>query len=76
MRVAHLRTSMVLSAQGGALRKMLPLFKLGLGGRTGNGKQWVSWISIDDEIGAIEHLLNGDASGPVNLAVTEPGDEL
>ena len=49
---------MVLSAQGGALRKMLPLFKLGLGGRIGNGRQWVSWISIDDEVGAIEHLLN------------------
>ena len=67
-RVAHLRTSMVLSRHGGALRKMLPLYKFGLGGRTGNGKQWVSWISIDDEVGAIEHLLNGDVSGPVNLA--------
>ena len=72
VRVAHLRTSMVLSARGGALRKMLPLFKLGLGGRTGSGKQWVSWISIDDEIGAIEHLLNSDASGPVNLASPNP----
>ena len=72
VRVAHLRTSMVLSARGGALRKMLPLFKLGLGGRTGSGKQWVSWISIDDETGAIEHLLNSDASGPVNLASPNP----
>jgi uncharacterized protein (TIGR01777 family) len=71
-RVAHLRTSMVLSAQGGALRKMLPLYKLGLGGRTGNGKQWVSWISIDDEVGAIEHLLDSDVSGPVNLAAPNP----
>ena len=72
MRVAHLRTSMVLSAQGGALRKMLPLYKLGLGGRTGNGRQWVSWISIDDEVGAIEHLLNDEVSGPVNLASPNP----
>jgi uncharacterized protein (TIGR01777 family) len=71
-RVAHLRTSMVLSAQGGALRKMLPLYKLGLGGRMGSGKQWVSWISIDDEVGAIEHLLNSEASGPVNLASPNP----
>lgn len=72
VRVAHLRTSMVLSAQGGALRKMLPIYKLGLGGRTGNGRQWVSWISIDDEVGAIEHLLNHEVSGPVNLASPDP----
>jgi uncharacterized protein len=71
-RVVHLRTSMVLSAKGGALRKMLPLYKLGLGGRAGNGRQWVSWISIDDEVGAIEHLLNSEASGPVNLASPHP----
>ena len=71
-RVAHLRTSMVLSAQGGALRKMLPLYKLGLGGRTGSGRQWVSWISIDDEVGAIEHLLDSEVSGPVNLAAPNP----
>ena len=72
VRVAHLRTSMVLSAQGGALAKMLPLYRLGLGGRMGSGKQWVSWISIDDEVGAIEHLLSSDASGPVNLAAPNP----
>jgi uncharacterized protein len=72
VRVAHLRTSMVLSAKGGALRKMLPLYRLGLGGRTGRGKQWVSWISIDDEVGAIEHLLDSDASGPVNLTAPNP----
>ncbi len=72
VRVAHLRTSMVLSAKGGALRKMLPLYKLGLGGRTGSGKQWMSWISIDDEVGAIEHLLTSDISGPVNFASPNP----
>jgi hypothetical protein len=72
VRVAHLRTSMVLSARGGALAKMLPLYRLGLGGRMGSGKQWVSWISIDDEVGAIEHLLDSDAQGPVNLAAPNP----
>jgi uncharacterized protein (TIGR01777 family) len=72
VRVAHLRTSMVLSARGGALAKMLPLYRLGLGGRMGSGKQWVSWISIDDEVGAIEHLLDSDARGPINLAAPSP----
>jgi hypothetical protein len=72
VRVAHLRTAMVLSPRGGALRKMLPLYKLGLGGRTGRGTQWVSWISIDDEVGAIEHLLHSQASGPVNLSSPTP----
>ena len=70
-RVVHLRTGMVLSSAGGALPKLLPLFKLGLGGRFGSGRQWVSWISIDDEIGAIEHLLTSDVRGPANL--TAPG---
>jgi uncharacterized protein (TIGR01777 family) len=63
---------MVLSARGGALAKMLPLYRLGLGGRMGSGKQWVSWISIDDEVGAIEHLLDSDARGPINLAAPSP----
>jgi uncharacterized protein len=67
VRVAHLRTGIVLSGQGGALKKMLPLFKFGLGGRFGDGRQWMSWISIDDEVRAIEHLLDSDVAGPVNL---------
>lgn len=71
VRVAHLRTGIVLTPKGGALRKMLPLFKLGLGGRFGNGDQWMSWITLDDEVAAIEHLLTSDVSGPVNL--TAPG---
>ena len=71
VRVAHMRSGMVLSASGGALRKMLPLFKFGLGGRFGDGRQWMSWISIDDEVAAIEHLLTSAVSGPVNL--TSPG---
>jgi len=71
-RVAHLRTGIVLAAHGGTLKKMLPLFKLGLGGRFGNGRQWQSWISLPDEIGAIRHLLTTEVSGPVNLAAPTP----
>ncbi len=71
-RVAHLRTGIVLSPEGGALKKMLPLFKLGAGGRFGSGDQWMSWISIDDEVRAIEHLLTADIEGPVNLTAPNP----
>ena len=70
--VAHLRTGIVLSPSGGALAKQLPLFKFGLGGRFGSGRQWQSWISIDDEIGAIEHLLTAGVVGPVNLTAPTP----
>jgi hypothetical protein len=72
IRVAHLRTGIVLSRDGGALRKQLPLFKWGLGGRMGSGRQWQSWISIVDEVGAILHLLQADVSGPVNLTAPNP----
>jgi len=70
--VAHLRTGIVLAGHGGALRKQLPLFKLGLGGRFGSGRQWQSWIHLDDEVGAIEHLLTADVEGPVNLTSPNP----
>ena len=72
VRVVHLRTGIVMSKKGGVLKKLLPLFKLGLGGRLGSGRQWQSWISIDDEIGAIVHLLTADVSGPVNLTAPNP----
>jgi uncharacterized protein (TIGR01777 family) len=72
IRVAHIRTGIVLSRDGGALSKMLPLFKLGAGGRFGSGRQWMSWISIDDQVRAIEHLLTSTASGPVNLTAPAP----
>jgi uncharacterized protein (TIGR01777 family) len=72
VRVAHIRTGIVLSRHGGALKKMLPLFKLGIGGRFGSGKQWMSWISIDDQLGAIEHLLHSSAAGPINLVAPSP----
>jgi uncharacterized protein (TIGR01777 family) len=72
VRVAHLRTGIVLTARGGALKKMLPLFKLGVGGKFGKGNQWQSWISLPDEVGAIVHLLTADVHGPVNLTAPAP----
>jgi uncharacterized protein len=72
VRVVHLRTGIVLSAEGGALKKQLPLFKFGLGGKMGSGDQWQSWISIDDEVAAISHLLTADTSGAVNLTAPQP----
>lgn len=73
VRVAHLRTGIVLTPEGGALTRFgwLTIFKLGGGGRFGSGAQWWSWISMTDEVRAIEHLLRTDVSGPVNL--TAPG---
>jgi uncharacterized protein (TIGR01777 family) len=72
IRTVYLRTGIVLTPKGGALKKLLPLFKLGVGGKFGSGKQWQSWISIDDEIGAIEHLLTANVSGAVNLTAPNP----
>jgi uncharacterized protein (TIGR01777 family) len=73
IRVSHLRSGIVLAPSGGALPKMLTPFKLGLGGRLGSGSQWMSWISIDDEVGAILHLLGEAApAGPVNLTAPNP----
>lgn len=72
VRVVHLRTGIVLSPSGGALKKLLPLFKVGAGGKMGSGKQWQSWISIDDEVAAIDHLLSSSVSGPVNLTAPHP----
>jgi len=72
VRVAHLRTGIVLSNAGGALKKQLPLFKLGLGGKMGDGGQYQSWIHIDDEVAAITHLLTTDTRGAVNLTAPAP----
>lgn len=71
-RTVFLRTGIVLSPKGGALKKQLPLFRSGLGGKFGRGNQWQSWISIDDEVAAIEHLLTSNISGPVNLTAPAP----
>lgn len=72
IRTALARTSVVMSERGGTLKKQLLLFKLGLVGRFGPGGQWLSWISLTDEIRAIEFLLNNDISGPVNLCAPNP----
>lgn len=72
IRVVHPRTGIVLSSNGGALDRMLLPFKLGLGGRVGSGKQWMSWISMADEISALVHLLHHELSGPVNLTAPNP----
>jgi uncharacterized protein len=67
-RVVTMRTGLILTPAGGALAKLLPIFRLGLGGRIGDGKQWMSWIALDDVLGAIVHLLaKEDLRGPVNL---------
>ncbi|MEM9521095.1 MAG: TIGR01777 family oxidoreductase [Actinomycetota bacterium] len=71
-RLAYLRTGIVLGPSGGALKEQLPFFKLGLGGRIGSGMQWFSWISLDDEVNAIVHLLDTDVEGPVNLTAPNP----
>jgi uncharacterized protein (TIGR01777 family) len=65
--VAHLRTGIVMSSRGGMLKKQLPLFRLGLGGAMGTGRQWFSPISLRDEVRAIVWLLENRASGPFNL---------
>ena len=72
IRVVHPRTGVVLSESGGALAEMLPFFRLGLGGRIGNGRQWVSWLTLQDEVEALLWMLAGDVEGPVNLTAPEP----
>ncbi len=73
IRTAQIRTGVVLSADGGALPKMLPPFKLGLGGRIGDGRQWMSWINVQDMVGAILHILKTDLlQGPVNMVAPRP----
>ena len=73
VRVVLLRTGIVLSTQGGALAKLLPPFHLGLGGPIGSGRQWMSWIALDDQVRAMEHALFTDSmQGPVNLSAPNP----
>jgi uncharacterized protein (TIGR01777 family) len=67
-----LRTGLVLDPTGGALGRMLPLFKFGLGGKLGNGKQWWSWITLHDQIRAMIFLLESKITGPVNLTSPNP----
>lgn len=73
IRVVRIRTGIVLAPHGGVLGRLLLPFKLGLGGRTGSGDQYMSWISLDDEVGAIVHALTRDhVRGPLNLTAPNP----
>ena len=72
VRTVKIRTGLVLDPTGGALGKMLPLFRLGFGGKLGSGKQWWSWITLHDQIRAIEFALSHPISGAVNLTLPNP----
>ena len=73
IRVVHTRFGVILGQGEGALAKMLPLFRLGLGGRLGSGRQWMSWVSLEDVIAAILFALDTAAiAGPVNVTAAEP----
>jgi len=73
IRVANLRFGIILSAEGGALAKMLTPFRMGIGGRIGDGKQWTSWIAVDDVVGAINFVLaHPSLSGPINFVAPNP----
>ncbi len=73
IRVVNIRIGLVLSAKGGALGNMLTPFKLGLGGRIGSGRQWWSWIHVDDIVGGIRHAIGTESVvGPVNLVAPNP----
>jgi uncharacterized protein (TIGR01777 family) len=72
IRTVHIRTGVVLAKTGGALSKLLLPFRLGVGGKLGSGNQWWSWISLDDEVRAIRHLIEAPVVGPVNLTAPNP----
>ncbi len=73
IRTVRLRLGTILAEEGGALAKMLPVFRSGVGGPFGSGRQWMSWVSRDDVVGAILHVLATPAvSGPVNIVAPEP----
>jgi uncharacterized protein len=73
IRTVAIRTGVVLSREGGALAKMLPAFKMGVGGKIGDGRQWMSWIDVQDLVGAIHHILKSDLLyGPVNMVAPRP----
>ena len=73
IRTVNLRTAIVLSRKGGALKQMLLPFRLGLGGKIGDGRQWWSWIHAEDYVAAVKHIVDGKAiSGPVNVTSPNP----
>jgi uncharacterized protein len=73
IRVVRMRTGVVLSANGGAFGRLLPIFRLGLGGRLGSGRQWWSWVALPDYVSAVRFLLDDEGiDGPVNVTAPEP----
>ncbi|CAN5485135.1 MAG: TIGR01777 family oxidoreductase [Actinomycetota bacterium] len=72
IRVVTTRSSLVLDPNGGVLKRQLIPFRLGVGGRLGAGRQWWSWITLEDEVRAMQHLLEADVSGAVNLSSPSP----
>jgi uncharacterized protein (TIGR01777 family) len=73
IRVVNMRFGIILDSKGGALAKMLPPFRMGLGGKIGSGKQWMSWIALDDVVGGIKTALtNETVAGPVNFVAPNP----
>lgn len=73
IRTVQMRFGLVLSASGGALQKMLLPFRMGVGGNMGNGRQWWSWVDIDDLVGAVQHVIKTDTlQGPVNVVASAP----
>jgi uncharacterized protein (TIGR01777 family) len=71
-RVTHLRTGLVLSKEGGLLKRLVPIVKAGIGGKLGDGRQYMPWISLADEVSAIRFLLERDLAGAVNLTGPDP----
>jgi uncharacterized protein (TIGR01777 family) len=69
---SRLRTGIVLSTEGGALARQLPFFRWGLGGKSGSGRQYMSWISVRDQVAAMEWLISHPVDGPVNLTAPHP----
>ena len=72
LRVVHARTGLVLTPDGGAMERVLPLARFGLAGPLGSGRQYWSWITLHDELRALAHLIDQDLAGPVNLVSTNP----
>ena len=73
IRVVHPRTGLVLTPLGGLLARLLPIFRIGAGGRIGNGTQWMSWIALTDAVRALEQIIDADAlHGPVNMVAPTP----
>jgi len=72
IRVVRVRTGVVLAAGGGALARMLPPFRMGVGGRLGSGRQWMSWIHLDDLAALFQFAVEGQVRGPLNAVAPEP----